>query len=193
MASSAASVIADIMISLYEKLNMETKDTADSATEFLKSIKFDRYKESYLCKSSLGIDIDYFDTFVNKFGERYEFPQHIIDAILEGKNCKENEEVFNESEFSVGKSNHARYLLTLTRKKRGGIDFACVIVLLNFKLSKETVATVKANAFLKFFGFRSDTTELKDRKLTQEEQECITNCFRNKAKVAIQNETRIKR
>lgn len=136
----------------------------------------------------------YFDTFVDNFGKQYDFPQHITESILEGKHCKENMVVFKEFEFAIGKSNQVLYLGSVTRKRggrRGGIDFACVLIYLKFKLSKEEVASVKANAFLKFFGIRSDTTEMKDRNLTQEEQNRFADYFRNKAKLALQNETSV--
>lgn len=50
MASLTAQVVEHVAKSLYDKITQEMKNTEDG-TEFMKSIKFDRYNETSLCKS----------------------------------------------------------------------------------------------------------------------------------------------
>ena len=176
---------------LYEKIRNDTKDQEERAKEFISSLKFDRYNERSSCEVKAGISIAQFEQFVSTYGEINEFPLRVISALKDGKHCRENMVVEKEFEFAVGESGRVVYLRSVTRKggdQDGEIDFACVMITVDFKLSKEEITTGKAYAFLKLFGLHSVTLGMRERDLTQDQKECVINYFRTKAQLALKDE-----
>ena len=99
--------------------------------------------------------------------------------------------VEKEFKFAVGESGRVVYLRSVTRKRgdqNGEIDFACVMITVEFKLSREEITTGKAYAFLKLFGIHIGTFGMRECDLTQDQKECLLNYFRTKAQLALKDE-----
>lgn len=195
---NTASAAADIGRYLAEKLRNLTRDQEERAIDFMKSIKFDYYDETSICKSISGIGMNEYEEFVRSFGRRHQFPVDITGAIVEARYGTENQEVFKNFRFVVGATNIAVYLDIVTRRRSGpdgGMDFACVMIKFEFRLSRVEVTSGLACGILKMFGFSNDiirslgqgigAMELRERDLTLDQQDCIINYFRSQAKNAL--------
>eukprot|EP00112_Aurelia_sp_Birch-Aquarium-sp1_P025694 Seg8692.1 transcript_id=Seg8692.1/GoldUCD/mRNA.D3Y31 product="hypothetical protein" protein_id=Seg8692.1/GoldUCD/D3Y31 len=202
-ASATVSTASNIAKYLYKKLsNLVGAQEERAIKDFMKSIKFAYYDEVSIYKSISGIAMNQYEEFVTSFGKRHHFPDYVTEAILEAKYGTEHEELLKNFRFVVGETNNAVDLHYVTHRNSdpdGSMDFACVMIKFQFRLPTEEVTSGGARESLlgmlklfdlpegriKSFGQNIGALHFKERDLTVEEQDCIINYFRLKAKKAL--------
>ena len=177
----ASSVVAKILVSAFSQDEETTKDLT-AAEETVRGLTFDEFNEVVDCKVMTGIKLDDFETVVNSITSRLRVPDNIRKSILENKYADVALQVTIDFKFKIGETGAFTYGRIVTVKPDDSkINLAYSVYQLGFKLSPRVIEHKKKKKFLGFTTGTKVWREIKERNLSEKEQDYMRAYFMKKA------------
>ena len=177
----ASSVVAKILVSAFSQDEETTKDLT-AAEETVRGLTFDEFNEVVDCKVMTGIKLDDFETVVNSITSRLGVPDNIRKSILENKYADVAIQVTIDFKFKIGETGAFTYGRIVTVKPDDSkINLAYSVYQLGFELSPRVIEHKKKKKFLGFTTGTKVWREVKERNLSEKEQDYMRAYFMKKA------------
>ena len=170
-----------------ESFDALTQDLIDAEGR-VSAINFDKYEEQFSFKVLKGIQLNDFNTVVNRVASRYNFPEDVKESILDGELAGKNQEIMKEFKFNIGQTGRVLYGRTMTLKQEDKIDMAYALIAVKFKLSPVQSVRQEDKYFLFWKVGEKTIVTSKDRNLSIQEADGMTKFFRAKAIRGFQQE-----
>ena len=123
---------------IYEKLRATFKGSPEAKQEAIENknellqFKFNKFTESFSCKSIIGITNEKFEAFVVRLQKWYDLPDKIKGSILESLHANEDEGDISDFKFVDGKG-IAYYARFVTIRNGQEMDVAYAVYTLDFE------------------------------------------------------------
>ena len=149
----------------------------------LEDLAFDEYREKLITDTVEGLDIGFFDEFVNDLQSDLSIPEADKKAILKGKFAERKMKIIKDFFFKTSEPGRFLYGRVMTEKRECGkkIDFTYAFYRVDFKLSKKKVEVYNhRNPIYEFFLGADRKIRYEDRSLDRDTQGHMTKYFRQK-------------
>ena len=177
-----AVIVGKMMIDSFTSSYVE-QTSVTAAEELVNGLTFDRYNEKIYCQILTKIKETDFETVVNRISSRYQIPDEIQGAIMDGQYSGDaNQAVVREFKFQKGGPGKVLYGRTVSFKREDStIDLAYVFFYLDFKLSPSKIEERHRKQFL-FITYGEHTlVRFEERNLSEKDKEHISDVYRAKA------------
>lgn len=178
----AAVIVGKMLIDSFTSKYVE-QTSVTAAEELVRGLTFDRYNEKIYCQILTKIKEKDFETVVSRISSRYQIPDEIHGAIMDGQYSGDaNQAVVREFKFEKGGPGKVLYGRTVSFKREDStIDLAYVFFYLDFKLSPRKIEERHRKQFL-FITLGSYTVvRFEERNLSEKEKEHLFGFYRAKA------------
>lgn len=178
----AAVIVGKMLIDSFTSSYVE-RTSVTAAEELVRGLTFDRYNEKIYCQILTRIKETDFETVVNRISSRYQIPDEIQGAIMDGQYSGDaNQAVIREFKFQKGGPGKVLYGRTVSFKHEDStIDLAYVFFYLDFKLSPREIKERHQKKFLFITYGSNDVVRFEERNMSEKDKEHIFGFFRAKA------------
>lgn len=153
---------------IYEKLRATFKGSPEAKQEAIENknellqFKFNKFTESFSCKSIIGITNEKFEAFVVRLQKWYDLPDKIKGSILESLHANEDEGDISDFKFVDGKG-IAYYARFVTIRNGQEMDVAYAVYTLDFEFPEKQIKTTTTDYWFYFIPVtREVVTIVKD-------------------------------